>query len=158
MNFVKVLTSIKKVFKDKRVEYKEFRHMPVVTSEEAARVRGTRLSQGAKALVMAADGNFMMLVLPGDRKVDFRRFKRLYDILDLRMGTKEEVKKVTGVEVGAVPPLGNLFGLVTYFDGRLKDEEFLVFNAGRHEISMEIKRADLEEVVRPIWGDFSREG
>jgi len=150
-----VLTSIKKIFLGNGVEFKEHRHEPVRTSEEAARVRGTKLSAGAKALVMAADGKFVMLVVPGDRKVDFKAFKREFDVKDLRMASHEEVKRVTGVEVGAVPPLGNLFGLRTYFDYSLRDEAVLVFNAGRHEVSMEVAREDLERVVKPEWGSFS---
>ncbi len=152
-----VLDTIRKFLEEKGVEFKEYRHAPVRTSEEAARVRGTGLSQGAKALVMVADGKFVMLVVPGDRKVDFRKFKRLFNISDLRMATKEEGKQVTGVEVGAVPPLGNIFNLATYFDEELKREERLVFNAGRHEVSMELDGKDLAKAVKPVWEKFSTE-
>ncbi len=152
-----VLASIRKIFSENRIKVGEYWHEPVVTSEEAARVRGTRLSQGAKALVMAADGNFVMLVVPGDRRVDFRKFKQLFNVSDLRMATREEVVQVAGVEVGAVPPLGNIFKLVTYFDEELRREEKLVFSAGRHDVSMEVGRKDLEMVVKPVWGKFSGE-
>src|SRR5205807_4038743 len=45
------------------------RHAPVYTSEEAAAVRGTPLSSGAKALVVKAGDAFVLLVLPADRKL-----------------------------------------------------------------------------------------
>src|SRR5579875_336520 len=42
-------------------------HEAVSTSEDAARVRGTPLEQGAKALVFRADGRPVLLVLPAHR-------------------------------------------------------------------------------------------
>ena len=50
------------------VAFEILEHAPVRTSEEAARVRGTLLSQGAKALVVRADERFVHCVLPADRK------------------------------------------------------------------------------------------
>jgi prolyl-tRNA editing enzyme YbaK/EbsC (Cys-tRNA(Pro) deacylase) len=47
-------------------------HDPVVTSEEAARIRGTPLAGGAKALVCKVDVGLVMFVVPADRKLDGR--------------------------------------------------------------------------------------
>ena len=55
------------------VPFTVLRHDPVFTSEQAAAVRGTPLSSGAKALVMKAGDNFVLLVLPADRKLDSRK-------------------------------------------------------------------------------------
>ena len=46
------------------------RHAPVFTSEEAAAVRGAPLSSGAKALIVKAGDDFVLLVIPADRKLD----------------------------------------------------------------------------------------
>ena len=43
-------------------------HTPVYTSEEAARVRGTSLASGAKALICKADDRFIMYVVPAERR------------------------------------------------------------------------------------------
>ena len=43
---------------------------------------------------MKADKKSIMIVVPGDKKVDTSIFKKLYQIKDLEMATKEQVKKI----------------------------------------------------------------
>src|SRR5918912_2637382 len=89
-------------------------HAPVRTSQEAARARGTLLEQGAKALVFQADDRTVLLVVQAHRRVDTRAFKRAVGVKNLRMVSAEDLKALTSLEVGAVPPFGHLLGLQTY--------------------------------------------
>ncbi|MFH0864118.1 MAG: aspartate--tRNA(Asn) ligase [Candidatus Gottesmanbacteria bacterium] len=137
------------------IKYETFEHQPVFTSEEAAKIRGTKLSQGAKALIMIGDKNPIMVVLPADRKADFKKIKSSLEIKNLEMATPEDVKEVSGVEIGAVPPFGNLLGIPLYVDIHLKGEKEIVFNAGLHTKSIKMKCDDFEKVTSPIIGDYS---
>ncbi|MBI3385018.1 aspartate--tRNA(Asn) ligase [Candidatus Gottesmanbacteria bacterium] len=150
-----LFAKIKQILDKKELEYKLYEHEKVLTSEEAAKARGTRLSQGAKALVMFADKKAIMIVLPADRRVDFKKFKLAQKIRDLKMGTAEEVKKLTGVEIGAVPPFGNLLSLTLYVDQNLQNEEKIVFNAGLHSKSILLKYSDYIKITDPIIGDYT---
>ncbi|MBI4226418.1 aspartate--tRNA(Asn) ligase [Candidatus Roizmanbacteria bacterium] len=150
-----VFQKIKKKLDDANIAYEVMKHKPVYTSEDAAKVRGTELKQGAKALIMFADKKPVMLVLPADRKVDMKKFKSEYKIGDLRMATVEEVRKVTGVEIGAVPPFGNIFETPLYVDSKLGENERISFNAGEHTRSIVMEYKDFEKVAKPIIGDFS---
>jgi len=96
-----------------------------------------------------------MFVLPADLKVNTKHIKQTLKIKDLRMATKEEVKRTTGVEVGAVPPFGNLFGISLYVDEALRDNKIIAFNAGSHTQSISMKESDFEKIVRPTIGNFS---
>lgn len=58
------------------VEFDVLRHEPVYTSEEAARIRGTPLASGAKALVCTGGDRLVMFVLPADRKLASREVRR----------------------------------------------------------------------------------
>lgn len=137
--------------------FEPYEHKAVHTSEEAAAVRGTPLHEGAKALVVYADDKPAMVVVAGDRKLDTKAFKALYKIRDLRMATPEEVEKVTGVTIGAVPPFGNIFGIPTYMDSSLRDNTHVSFNAGLHTHSIRVGVAAYERVAgKPTVGDFSR--
>jgi len=92
--------------KESGADFEVVEHEPVRTSEEAARVRGTPLEQGAKALVFQADGRPVLLVLPAHRRIDTRAFKRAFAVKDLRLISPQELAELTGLEVGAVPPFG----------------------------------------------------
>jgi len=144
-----VYEKITELLKGKKIEYQAFEHEPVFTSEQAAKARGTDQKEGAKALVMYADDNPVLLVLSATLKVDNGLFKKTTGSKDLRMATPEEVKKLTGIEVGAVPPFGNLMNLKTYFDTSISENEMSSFNAGSHTQSLRLKSKDLIDLVKP---------
>ncbi len=150
-----VFESIVKLLKNKKKEYTLHEHEPVFTSEQAAKVRGTDLKRGAKALIMYADKKPVMIVVPADRKVDTKKFKMLYKVKDLRMAKPEEVKTVSHVEIGAVPPFGNLFSIPLYVDHALFENQIIDFNAGSHTKSIEMKAEDFKTITHPTVGDFT---
>jgi prolyl-tRNA editing enzyme YbaK/EbsC (Cys-tRNA(Pro) deacylase) len=143
-------------FEKANVQFDPYEHPPVFTSEEAAKVRNTPIGEGAKALLLYADDHPIMVTLPGDRKLDMKSFKHLFEIKDLRMATPEEVKEVTGVGIGAVPPFGHIFGIPLYMDNALAAKESLSFNAGMHTRSIRVAAKEYEKVAKPIVGDFSK--
>lgn len=138
-----------------KIQYKVFEHRAVFTSEEAAEIRGTKLSQGAKALIMFGDKMPLMIVLPADRKIDFKKFKSATGIKNLEMATADKVKALAGVEIGAVPPFGDLLNLPLYVDSHLKEEEEIIFNAGLHTKSIQMRYRDFEKIAKPIIGDYT---
>lgn len=152
-----VFERIVKELQAARVGFQIIEHAPVYTSEEAAKIRGISLHEGLKSLVLYADGQPIMVAVPGDRKVNFKLFKKQYGVRDLRMATPEEVVKVTGVEIGAVPPFGHIFGIPLYLDETVKSCERVVFNAGLHARSISLSRKDYETVAKPTLGVFSQE-
>lgn len=143
-------------FENNGVVYKKYEHEPVITSHDAARVRNTDISTGIKALIFIADGRPVMLAVPGDRKIDTSKFKKLFDVKDLRMANSSELFEITKLNKGAVPPLGSIFKIPTYYDSSIRKLEMVVFNAGSREISIQVKSEDLTDVEKTIWGDFSK--
>ena len=145
------------LLKKHNVWYETFEHEPVRTSEEAAKVRpGYSLHQGAKALILKVyfknkQEDFIMFVLAGDAKIDKKVLKEKLAIKNFRFASTEEVEKITnGVLPGGIPPFGNLFGLKTYADEGLLNNEKIVFNAGDRSFSIAMKLSDYLRVVKPI--------
>lgn len=120
------------------IKYQKYEHESVFTSEEAAKVRNTDVHQGAKALVLQADKEFILLVLPADLKADLDKLQKLKGYKKLVMASKESVKSKTGLEVGCIPPFGSLLGLKTLVDSRLSENIEIAFNAGRHDRSIKM--------------------
>jgi Ala-tRNA(Pro) deacylase len=133
----------------KGVPFGVLRHEPVFTSEQAAAVRGTPLASGAKALVMKAGDDFLMLVLPADRKLDSRKARTALGVKSLRFASREEVEQLTGLQPGAIPPFGSLFGLRTTCDPALAENASINFNAGDHAVSVQMAYADYETAEKP---------
>ena len=125
------------------VAFEIVEHAPVRTSEEAARVRGTPLEAGAKALLVRAEERFVHCVLPAHLKADNARLRGLLGTRKLRFATPEELLALTGCVPGAVPPFGNLFGLPVLVDEALCRNERVAFNAGSNAVSITMRCADL---------------
>lgn len=111
------------------VVYDRSHHAPVVTSEDAARVRGVDMRTGAKALVMQTDKTkrHILFVLPADLRLDKKKVKAL---IGESVSFAADPEVVTECVRGSVPPFGSVLGLVTYCDQRLAENEKINFNAG----------------------------
>jgi Ala-tRNA(Pro) deacylase len=124
------------------VAFRLLEHAPVFTSEEAARVRGTPIEAGAKALVLQAADRPVQVVVPGHRRVDNARLREILGTRTLRFATPEELLALTGCAPGAVPPFGNLFDLPVLVDEELAAREEIAFNAGSNAASIVMGAAD----------------
>jgi Ala-tRNA(Pro) deacylase len=150
-----IFDRVESLLKQYGINFEVLRHEPVYTSEEAARVRGTPLASGAKALICKGDDTFVMFVLPANRKLDSHAVRRAKGWRKLRFATREEVLEMTGLTPGSIPPFGSLFGLPTLCDERLADNEVINFNAGDHSISVSMGYADYVAVEKPVLGMFA---
>ena len=150
-----VFERIEELLNARGVAFEVLRHEPVYTSEEAAEIRGTPLASGAKALVCKADGRFVMFVIPADRKLASREVRRARRWRKLRFADRDEVKGLTGLEPGSIPPFGSLFGLPTLCDERLGENETINFNAGDHSISVSMRYEDYVRVESPELDTFA---
>ena len=145
---VSVCDRLQKWLKQNGVPFTVVRHEPVFTSEQAAAVRGTSLASGAKALIVKAGTQFVLLVLPADRKLDSRKARDALKVKALRFASKEEVQTLTGLQPGAIPPFGSLFELTTYCDPALGENPSINFNAGDHAISIQMGYVDYLQVEK----------
>jgi len=137
------------------VEFTVLRHEPVFTSEQAAAVRGTPLSSGAKALVLKAGDRFVLAVLPADRKLDSKKARDALGVKGLRFASKEEVMQLTGLEPGSIPPFGSLFGLKTYCEPALAENPSINFNAGDHSVSVQMPYLEYVRVESPAMTEIT---
>ena len=115
-----------------------FTHEPVTTSVEASELRhGYSITQGAKALILRTNGNFLMVVVPGDKKFLNSKLKLLLNVKEVSFATQEEIADLTeGILIGGVPPFGSAFNLKTYLDKSVLENEKIIFNCGDRQVSV----------------------
>jgi Ala-tRNA(Pro) deacylase len=151
----KVFERLEKQLRASGTPFDVLRHEPVFTSDEAARVRGTTLASGAKALICKADEKFVMFVMPADRRLDSKLARKQCGIRSLRFATAEEVLELTGLKPGSIPPFGSLFQLATWCDAMLSEQPRINFNAGDHSISIGMTFADYAAAESPTVANFT---
>lgn len=133
------------------VSFRQLHHEPTPTSADAARVRGEPLGTGAKALLLKADDQFRLFVLPGDRRLDSASVKRQLGLDRLRFASREELLAQTGLAPGAVPPFGApILPFELTADVSIGQVHSTVaFNAGSVTDSIIMSAADWDRVARP---------
>ena len=130
------------------VRYRVIEHEPVFTSQQAAAVRGTPPEAGAKALlVKAADERYELLVIAGSRRVDNARLRQALGTRRVRFASADELFELTGCRPGALPPIGQLFGLRVLLDHSLQTAPEIAFNAGSHTVSVVMNGEDLRRLL-----------
>jgi Cys-tRNA(Pro) deacylase len=74
------------------------------TAEDAARAAGCALGQIVKSLVLVCDGRPVVVLVPGDRRVDLTKVARATGAAEARIARAAEVETATGFAPGAVAP------------------------------------------------------
>jgi len=143
------------------IKYKILKHEPVYTSEHAAEVRGRGiqegLKRGAKAMILRSEGKFYQFIIAANEQLDFKKIRKILKAKTASFATPEEVKQVTGVTPGSVPPFGNLFNIPVYVDKSLLKTDEIDFNPGKHDISITMKQEDWVKLVKPIIEEYKKD-
>jgi Ala-tRNA(Pro) deacylase len=125
-------------------------HEPVYTNPAMAQAVGVKESQTVKSLVLKTrEGKFAVLVLPGDKKMDWKVVANQLNTKKVEFAKPEEVLSLVGCEVGCVPPFGHMTELPIYMDKELLKKDFLYFNPGVHNKSFKVKAWDLRKLCNP---------
>jgi Ala-tRNA(Pro) deacylase len=54
-----------------------------------------------------------------------------------------------------MPPFGDLYGVPTYVDKKLTDEDYIVFEAGTHTDAIRLAYRDYEQAAKPRIEEFA---
>lgn len=146
-----------RLLRAEEIEFTHLIHEPTPTSEDSARVRGNRIEEGVKALILrgkSSKKNYQFN-LPAHLKLDM---KAVSDLVGEKceFETPEIILERFGLNVGGIPPFGPLLNLETFFDETIRSLPQVAFNCGLLTESIVMKGADLIRVVQPKFGAFSK--
>ncbi len=90
------------------VPYRFFAHAgPVHSLAQAAAERGQTPEQIIRSIVFrVAAGEFVMVLAAGERRIAWPALRQYLGVSRVTMAERDEVKAVTGYELGAVSPFG----------------------------------------------------
>lgn len=133
-------------------------HHTAYTAREVASVEHLPAREVAKLVVVFGDGKYHMIVIPANRLVDFQEVRHTLGLSQARLATEDELAKLfPDCELGAMPPIGEIYGLPVFLDSSLLDEPMIAFNAGTHRDVIHMKTEDYRALVRPTMVALARE-
>ena len=139
-----------------RICYAHTRHSAAFTALDVAFAEHISPHKLAKTVVYGTVQGYGLAVLPADTIVSMRTLGGYLNDPHLRLATEDELKQLfPGCEVGAMPPLGNLFDLPVIVDTSVAEQEFIAFNGGTHRDVFHLSYGDFDRLVKPAVGAFA---
>ena len=158
-----VLDKLVQLFTEGKAHFRVLEHEEAgKSSQSVAEIRGTKLGQGAKALVCHVKGNgvklYVLAILPADKQADLSKLALAMGGRRASLASPDEVMELTGCVFGAVPPVSFHPQLKLIADPSLYERyDELAFNAGLRDHSIIIKTEDYKRIVHPELVDFLKE-
>jgi Ala-tRNA(Pro) deacylase len=138
-----------------KVRYEILHHPEAFTAQELAAIEHVKGKQHAKVVMVKAAGAQLMAVLPADHRVDLEKFQELTG-QSATLATEADFKALfPDCATGSMPPFGSLYGVETYVDQSLTENEMIVFEAGTHSDAMKMRYGDFARVAKPKVADFA---
>lgn len=124
------------------------------TAVEAAAAVGCELGQIVKSLVFECDGEPVLALTSGAKRVDTAALGRALGG-SVERADANTVRDATGYAIGGTPPFGHSRQLRTVVDATLLEYEHVWAAAGTPETVFEISSADLVRVASGAVADFA---
>ena len=132
------------------VPFELLSHVPAFSAHDVAAATHVPDKELAKTIIIRADESKWMAVLPADYRLNDHLLKRALGVKHVHFIQEEELTKLfPDCEVGAMPPLGNLYSMQVIVDESITHDEEIVFNACTHTESIKMKFKDFENLVKP---------
>lgn len=143
-------TELKKFLDGHRVKYVTIKHSPSYTAQEVAATAHVPGHHMAKTVIIKLDGTLTMIVEPASHKINFDRLKTMTHAKEIELASESEFQqRFPECELGAMPPFGNLYGMIVYVAESLARNEEITFNAGTHAELIKMKYDDFSRLVSP---------
>jgi Ala-tRNA(Pro) deacylase len=140
---------------DKKIAYEILHHPEAFTAQTIAAAEHVKGRHHAKVVMMKSASEHVMAVLPANSRVDLEKMETALG-KTMTLETEPDFKALfPDCAPGTMPPFGNLYGLSTYVDRSLAQEDFIVFEAGTHTDAIKLQYKDYERAVNPVVEDFA---
>jgi Ala-tRNA(Pro) deacylase len=131
-------------------KYVIVKHSEAFTAQEVAASAHIPGKDMVKTVIVKADGDMKMVILPSTHDVDFNSIREALDAEEVELASEEEFESLfPDSELGAMPPFGNFYDMDTLVAESLTDDDIIAFNAGNHREVIKMAYSDYEELVQP---------
>jgi Ala-tRNA(Pro) deacylase len=152
---MKIPTQLIDCLNENKVHYEILHHPKAVTAQRTAQAEHVKGRHHAKVVMIKSGDQRLMVALPADHQIDLEKVGKVIGKTASLDSEKEFKSLFPDCAIGAMPPFGNLYGLPTYVDKRLAEQDYIVFEAGTHTDAVKMSYRDYEKIVKPQVEDLA---
>jgi Ala-tRNA(Pro) deacylase len=136
---------------DNFVVFTEQQHRRAYSAQQIAALEHVPGRQFAKVVMVMADGELAMMVVPAASWLHLDRARSTLGAREVRLASEAEfAPSFPDCEVGAMPPFGNLYDMPVYVDEGLAANDEIVIQAGTHRDTVRMRYADFVRLAEPV--------
>jgi len=140
-----------------QVRYSHSVHPRAETARATAEAERVPAHEFAKTVVYFSEKGYGLAVVPADEFVDMEKLALLLRLQFVRLATEMEIAELfPDCELGAMPPVGQLYMLPVYLDAAMAEERLIAFNGGTHRDVIHMLTAEFRRIVRPVIAPLTR--
>ena len=149
--------NLQSLLDDMGVHYRLSHHPTAYTAQMLAETEHVPGRKVIKPVVVQADGEFVMCALPACYRVDLGELKAQLQANEIRLADEQKLGELfPDCALGAVPPIGRLYGMTTLMDESLTADDRVTFQAGTHEDAVTMSLMEYRRVAQPEIAHFGR--
>ena len=110
----------------------------------------------AKPVILKADGNYVMAVIPATCRLDLNKAREAFHVHALELVPENGLRPpLPRLRRGARPPFGSQYGMPTVVDEALTRDEQIVFEGNSHREAYRMTFEEFDELERPRMADIA---
>ena len=150
-----VHTHLCELLRSQGAAFRIVEHEPEGRTEVIARIRGNRLDQAIKSIVVQVrisrkENRYCLANVPGDRRVDLEAIRTHFKAAGVGFANRDKAEALTGCVAGSIPPFSFNDQLALLADPLVLANDEVVFNAGRLDRSIFMRSADYVRIAGPL--------
>ncbi|GGK71110.1 aminoacyl-tRNA deacylase [Amphritea balenae] len=143
-----VATTLNSYLNNKACRYDMVEHPYSTTTAEAGTSSSIPLKKVAKAVVLHDQNRYLVAAIPAMNMLVLPEVERLIGC-HAELATEPELKRLFGdCDVGAIPAVGQAYGLKVIWDDALKDEDDIYLEAGDHRHLLHLKKSQFMRLMK----------
>jgi len=143
-----IALTLQKYLAQKGIAYDLLPHRHTDTSLNSATSAHIPADKLAKPVILEDENGYVMAVIPANRHV---KIGKLNQVLHRHMGlaTEPELQQLfTDCDPGAIPPVGEAYGIDTVIDDSFNECPDVYFEAGDHEDLIHLKGTSFRKLMK----------
>lgn len=139
-----------------KIKYEILKHKTVYTAYDLANTLKKKLSEIAKTLVIKADKNYYLVVIPAHYRLDLGKLKKMLKSKKIEIAKENVMEKIFKVKAEAITPFGTIHKAGVVVDRALLKTREVILGAGSFTESLGLKIKDFLKIEKPLQGNFGQ--
>ncbi len=157
MKDTKLPKKILAFLENSKAKFEAIEHRTVYTAFDKAATLKVKPGVIAKVLTLKLDKELALAVIGGDKNLDIEKLKKLAKAKKIDFAKEKAIGEAfKGIDPGAIPPFGELWGIKIFCDKKLLESPKIIFSAGIYEGSIKMTPGSFKKSnPAMIVGNFS---